>query len=111
MVSLSRGEPGELVAEALAAAGGHDDERVAAGERCLDRLALPWPEAVVAEVRQEGVGVAWSLVGADRLRGLGFEPLEPVQCGLRLLHLWKRGLRQILAPRTHSLTMAQGAVG
>ena len=98
MVSLSEARPGELVAEALAAAGGHDDERVAAGERGLDRLALPGPEAVVAEVGEEGVGVARAVVGADGLRGLGFEPLQPVQRRLRLLHLWKRGLRQILAP-------------
>ena len=98
MVSLSRGEAGELVAEALAAAGGHDDQRVAAGERRLDRLALAGPEAVVAEVGEEGVGVARAVVGADGLRRLGLEPLEPVQRRLRLLHLWKRGLRQILAP-------------
>ena len=108
---LVRGEPGELVAEALAAAGGHDDQRVAAGERGLDGLALPGPEAVVAEVGEEGVGVARAVVGADGLRGLGFEPLEPVQRRLRLLHLWKRGLRQILAPLAHPPTMAQSAVG
>ena len=34
------GERGQLVTEALAAAGGHDDERVAAVERGLDGLAL-----------------------------------------------------------------------
>jgi hypothetical protein len=34
-----------------------------------------------------------------------------MQRRLRLLHLWKRGLRQILAPLGHRTTFAQGAVG
>ena len=39
------GERGQLVAEALAAAGRHDDERVAPVERGLDGLALAGAEA------------------------------------------------------------------
>ena len=56
-------ERGELVAEALAAAGGHDDERVAAVERGLHRLALAGRK-VEAE-QGEGLGVA-SGAGAER---------------------------------------------
>ena len=85
--------------------------RAGAAKVIVADLDLSGAEAVVAEVGKEGVGVAGSLVGADRLRGLGFESLQPVQRGLRLFHLWKRRLRQILAPLTHPLTMAQSAVG
>ena len=42
-----RRQPGELVAEALTAAGRHHDEGVASGERGLDRLALPGPKRKV----------------------------------------------------------------
>ena len=49
-------ERGELVAEALAAAGGHDDERVATVERRLHRLALAGAEAREAEQREQRFG-------------------------------------------------------
>ena len=49
-------ERGQLVAEALAAAGGHDDERVAAVERGLDRLALAGPEGREAEQGEQRLG-------------------------------------------------------
>ena len=46
---------------------------------------------------EEGVGVGRRLVDADWLGGLGLEPLKPMQRGLRLLPLWKGGLREILS--------------
>ena len=63
-----RGEPGQLVAEALAAAGRHHDQAVAALERGLDRLALAGPETVIAHVGKEAVRVAGSVMEADRDR-------------------------------------------
>ncbi len=50
----------QLVAERLSRAGRHDHEDVATAHRCLDGLALPGPEAGVAEVAMErllGTGV------------------------------------------------------
>ncbi len=47
---------GQLVAEALAAARRHDDERVAPVERRLHRLALPGPERTQPEQAQELLG-------------------------------------------------------
>jgi hypothetical protein len=46
---------GKLVAEGLAAAGGHDDADVAAGGEGADDLFLAWAEGVVAPVALEGV--------------------------------------------------------
>ena len=46
---------GELVAEALAAAGGEEDEAVLVGERRLDRLALVQAEGRMAEDAPESV--------------------------------------------------------
>ena len=71
------GDPGELVAEALAAAGRHHDEAVAAVERGLHRLALPGPELAVAEVLEQRVGIARPLVrssAAARRRRSGRGP-------------------------------------
>ena len=54
-------QAGELVAEALAAAGRHHDQRVAPRQRRLDGLALPGPPALEAELPQQ-------LIGATRRR-------------------------------------------
>ena len=43
-------ECGYLIAQALAAAGGHDAECVASGKQRVYQLALPLPETVIAEV-------------------------------------------------------------
>jgi hypothetical protein len=59
------GERGELVAEALATAGGHDDERVAPVERRLDGLALAGAERAEAQEAQQRLGVG---AGAARAR-------------------------------------------
>ena len=45
---------GELVAERLAGAGGHDHEQVAVGQRGADRLGLAGPEGAEAEVLAQG---------------------------------------------------------
>ena len=50
IVRSSRISAGQLVAERLAGAGRHHDERVAVGQRGVDRLRLTGPEAVEAEV-------------------------------------------------------------
>ena len=47
------GQPRQLVAEALAAAGGHHDQRVAALQRGFHRLALTWPEGGEAELAEQ----------------------------------------------------------
>ena len=64
------GQRRQLVAEALAAAGGHHDERVAPLERRDDRLALAGPEGGEPEQREQRLGgdVAG---GARRGRGAG----------------------------------------
>lgn len=49
-------ETRELIEEGLAAAGGHDDEAVAARERGVDDLALQGAEFVYVEVPCEGKG-------------------------------------------------------
>ena len=51
-----RRQPGQLVAEALAAAGRHHDQRVAPLQRRLDRLPLPRPPVLEPELRQQLVG-------------------------------------------------------
>ena len=61
------GERGQLVAEALAAAGRHHDERVAAVERGLDRVALARAEGGEAEQREQLLGR-----GVDRRAGRGW---------------------------------------
>ena len=43
-VAPGRQQPGDLVDRRLARAGRHDHQRVASGERGLDRLALPGPQ-------------------------------------------------------------------
>ncbi len=63
------GECRELVAEALAAAGGHDDERVAAVEGGLDGFALAGAEGGEAEQGEEGLG--GRLVSGSSGRGAG----------------------------------------
>ena len=69
--------PGQLVAEALAAAGRHHDQAVAAVERRLHRLALPGPELLVAEVREQRVGIGGHQLslcaGVDARGGWGDE--------------------------------------
>ena len=79
---VGRRQPGQLVAEALPAAGRHHDQRVAPVERGLDGLALPGPERLMAEVRQERVGIATPAVGANvPVRDLGLiESLESLEC-------------------------------
>ncbi len=54
---LSPGGGGKLVAERLAAARRHHDQRVAAVERRLDRLALPRPEAGQPEPGEQRLGL------------------------------------------------------
>ena len=49
-------QPRQLVAEALAAAGRHHDQRVAPFERGLDRLPLPGPPALEAKLSEQLVG-------------------------------------------------------
>ena len=44
-----RDEGGQLVAERLPEARGHDDESVAPGQRSFARLTLAWPERLEAE--------------------------------------------------------------
>ena len=57
-VRSSARERRQLVAERLAGARGHDDERVAALQRGGHRLALPGAERLVAEdVVQDGLGI------------------------------------------------------
>ena len=48
-VAPGSSRPGDLVDRRLARPGRHDDERVAARQRRLDRLALPWAQRVEAE--------------------------------------------------------------
>ena len=62
IVRSSRRQPRQLVAEALAAAGRHHDQRVAPLQRRLDRLALPGPPALEPELPEQ-------LVGAVSVRG------------------------------------------
>jgi hypothetical protein len=61
-------EGGELVDERLAAARGHDDERVRAAQHGLDRLVLPVLEVVVAEALREDAPRALARQGARALR-------------------------------------------
>ena len=85
---LRGGKARELVAKALSSARRHDDQRVAAVERRLDRLALAGPEGLVAQVRQERLRV-WRPLVIARLGAWPVESLEPLQrkgC-LRLLGL------------------------
>jgi len=49
------GEPRQLVAEALAAAGRHHDQRIAAFQGRDDRLSLPGPPVGVTELPQQFV--------------------------------------------------------
>ena len=65
------GERGELVAEALAAAGRHDHERVAPVERGLHRLALAGAEGGETEEREQrlGGGVGGAEAGRGGARG------------------------------------------
>ena len=49
IVSPSSARPGQLVAERLARARRHDDERVTPGERRLDGLLLPGAKRLVPE--------------------------------------------------------------
>ena len=87
------GERGELVAEALAAAGRHDDERVAAVQCRLDRLALAGPEGREAEQGEQrlgrrvgGRGPAWrggARSGGARRRAAERELLRRVEAELR----------------------------
>ncbi len=80
----------KLVAEALAAAGRHHDEAVTAGKRGLHGLALPGAELRVAEVSEQRIGVARSLVGSQRR--LDVDPVEALERELRLA-LFPGGLR------------------
>ena len=56
---------GELIAERLAGAGGHDHQRVLAGEHRADDLLLPLPQSAEAE------GVAKGAAEGRKLDGLG----------------------------------------
>ena len=61
---------GELVAERLAGAGGHDHEQVAVSQRGVDRLGLAGPEGAEAEVlAQSGEGAIHG--GDDHSAALG----------------------------------------
>ena len=60
---------------------------------------------------EECIGIARAVIGPDVVRGLRFEALQTMQRRVRLLHLWKRGLRQILSPLGHPPTLAENAVG
>src|SRR5215203_1971117 len=55
-------QPGQLVAEALAAAGRHDDQRIAALQSGDDGLALPVPPLRVAQLVQQLVGSLTRLI-------------------------------------------------
>ena len=81
-------ERGQLVAEALAAAGRHDDERVAAVERRLDRLPLAGPEGREAEQGEQRLG-----------GGVG----EPCGAGAAAAGVEARRVRLALAARRRGL--------
>ena len=63
------GERGQLVAERLAPAGGHHDERVAPVERGRHGLALPGPEGVEPETAQQCLGRVHPKEGTHRFGG------------------------------------------
>ncbi len=102
-------QPGELVAEALSAAGRHHDEAVASLERCLYGLTLARAEAGVAHVFQEPVGGRLSGEDASRHRFGQFDALETLQCEGRFLLLVRDedGLPRLLGrgSRTPSVVM------
>src|SRR5204863_9493171 len=74
---------GQLVAEALAPARGHDNQRVAAVERRLDALALPWPKDLVADVCEQRVRVPRPLIDARGAVG-PLKSLESLESKRRL---------------------------
>ncbi len=81
---IAAGDARELVAEALASAGRHHDERVTTGKRSLDGLELTWPEGSVAEVGEQRVRIDGAVVDADgRLLRLN-HLIEPLQRQTRL---------------------------
>ena len=89
---LVGGDAGQLVAEALAAAGRHHHEAVATRERRGHRLALPGPELVQAEVREQRIRVAGPVVAALG-RGVDVDPVQAAEreLGLRPDHRLARG--------------------
>ena len=72
------GDARELVAEALAAAGRHHHEAVAAGQRCGHGLTLAGPEPVEAEVGEQGIRITRPHVAALEC-GFDIDPVEPDQ--------------------------------
>ena len=80
---VRRCDAGQLVAEALAAAGGHHHEAVPPLQRRLHGLALPGAELAEAEVPQQRVRVARTVVRPLRRR-LDRDPVEPLQRELRV---------------------------
>ena len=75
------GDARELVAQALAATGGHHHQAVATGERSGHRLTLPGPELIQAKMREQRVGIEGPVVAALR----GSVEVDAVQAAERAL--------------------------
>ena len=78
MPTPGRCSAGNLVAERLAAAGGHEHERVAAGDDVLDDLLLMRPELRIAEHLPQGVQRCLAGHGGGR-RGRGSHTVTVAQ--------------------------------
>ncbi len=76
------GDPGQLIAKALAAAGGHHHQAVVAGERRGHGLALSRPELVQAEMRQQRIRIGGPAV-APLGRSIELDAVEASQRELR----------------------------
>ena len=92
------GEAGQLVAEALAAAGRHHDQAVATIESRGDRVALAGPELGVAHVVEQGVGLGCAFEQPDRSGSILLDVFESLKREGRFGNLVPRSTTSVGRP-------------